>query len=106
MLGEEEENFDVVKNPQLIYLKAVSKLFIGTIIAAAFAHPLVDAIASFSNATSVPPFFVSFIALPMATKFSVVVQLLIYASQKRRRTASSTFIEVCYSFLSIFPYAT
>ncbi|XP_044473205.1 sodium/calcium exchanger NCL-like [Mangifera indica] len=93
-LGVEEETFEAVANRRLTRLKAASMLFIGTITAFAFAHPLVDAITNFSNATNVPPFFVSFIALPMATKFSVVVQLLIHASRKTRQTASSTFIEL------------
>ncbi|XP_044479220.1 sodium/calcium exchanger NCL-like [Mangifera indica] len=89
---QENQTCDV-ENPKSIYFKAVPMLIIGTIIAAAFAHPLVDAVTNFSNATSIPPFFVSFIALPMATKLSVVVPLLIDASH-RNRTASSTFIKL------------
>ncbi|XP_044479219.1 sodium/calcium exchanger NCL-like [Mangifera indica] len=91
--NQENQTCDV-ENPKSIYFKAVPMLIIGTIIAAAFAHPLEDAVTNFSNATSIPPFFVSFIALPMTTKLSVAVPLLTYASHKRIRSSSLAFTKL------------
>ncbi|GAB2216076.1 hypothetical protein Drorol1_Dr00023843 [Drosera rotundifolia] len=88
--GEEngEENS---KNP---VLKAVLLLVLGTIIAAVFADPLVDAVDNFSDATSIPSFFISFIFLPLATNSSEAVSAIIFASRKMKRTTSLTFSEL------------
>jgi Ca2+/H+ antiporter len=85
-------------------IKAVLLLFLGTIIAAAFADPLVDAVDNFSDATSIPAFFISFIVLPLATNSSEAVSAIIFASRRKRTTASLTFSEVCFSFPS--PYSS
>lgn len=105
LLGAEEESDEVaegVENPKWVSFKAVLMLLIGTIIAAAFADPLVDAVDNFSAATSIPSFFISFIALPFATNSSEAVSAIIFASRKKIRTASLTFSEVCFSFLRNF----
>ncbi|XP_065862003.1 sodium/calcium exchanger NCL [Euphorbia lathyris] len=101
LLGNEEsledqsdEVVEGVENPKWISIKAVSMLLLGTIIAAAFADPLVDAVDSFSVATSIPTFFISFIALPLATNSSEAVSAIIFASRKSLRTASLTFSEI------------
>ncbi|GJX42537.1 sodium/calcium exchanger NCL-like protein [Tanacetum coccineum] len=88
---EEEEGVD---DPRGTTIKAVLFLILGTIIAAAFADPLVDAVGSFSTATSIPSFFISFIALPLATNSSEAVSAIIFASRKKRRSASLTFSEL------------
>nr|GEY39313.1 sodium/calcium exchanger NCL-like [Tanacetum cinerariifolium] len=88
---EEEEGVD---DPHRTTIKAVLFLILGTIIAAAFADPLVDAVGSFSTATSIPSFFISFIALPLATNSSEAVSAIIFASRKKRRSASLTFSEL------------
>uniref|UniRef100_A0A2N9GR64 Sodium/calcium exchanger membrane region domain-containing protein n=1 Tax=Fagus sylvatica TaxID=28930 RepID=A0A2N9GR64_FAGSY len=75
-------------------IKAVLLLFLGTIIAAAFADPLVDAVDNFSDATSIPAFFISFIVLPLATNSSEAVSAIIFASRSKRTTASLTFSEI------------
>ncbi|GMY31960.1 sodium/calcium exchanger NCL-like [Fagus crenata] len=75
-------------------IKAVLLLFLGTIIAAAFADPLVDAVDNFSDATSIPAFFISFIVLPLATNSSEAVSAIIFASRHKRTTASLTFSEI------------
>ncbi|XP_040989759.1 sodium/calcium exchanger NCL-like [Juglans microcarpa x Juglans regia] len=75
-------------------IKAVLLLLLGTIIAAAFADPLVDAVDNFSDATSIPAFFISFIALPLATNSSEAVSAIIFASRDKRKTASLTFSEL------------
>ncbi|KAB2095713.1 hypothetical protein ES319_A01G058600v1 [Gossypium barbadense] len=97
LLGSEEQSDEVVENvenPRWISIKAVLMLLLGTLIAAAFADPLVDAVDNFSEATSIPSFFISFIALPLATNSSEAVSAIIFASRKKQRTASLTFSEL------------
>ena len=101
LLGAEvqgDEIVDDVENPKWISFKAGMMLLLGAIIAAAFADPLVDAVDNFSDATSIPTFFISFIALPLATNSSEAVSAIIFASRKKIRTASLTYSEVCFSF--------
>ncbi|GKV02059.1 hypothetical protein SLEP1_g14543 [Rubroshorea leprosula] len=94
LLGAHEEQSDElvegVENPRLTSFKAARMLLLGTLIAVAFADPLVDAVDNFSDATSIPTFFVSFIVLPLATS-SEAVSGIIFASRKRQRTTSLTF---------------
>ena len=93
-----EEVVEGVENSKWTTIKAVLLLLLGTIIAAAFADPLVDAVDNFSDATGIPAFFISFIALPLATNSSEAVTAIIFASRDKRTTASLTFSEVCFSF--------
>nr|XP_043626785.1 sodium/calcium exchanger NCL-like [Erigeron canadensis] len=90
--GEDEENS--VDDPRWTTIKSVLFLLLGTIIAAIFADPLVDAVDGFSSATSIPPFFISFIVLPLATNSSESVSAIIFASRKKQRSASLTFSEL------------
>ncbi|XP_060209294.1 sodium/calcium exchanger NCL-like [Lycium barbarum] len=83
-----------VENPRSIAIKAVLLLLLGTVIAAVFADPLVDAVNNFSSATSIPSFFISFIALPLATNSSEAVSAIVFASRKKLRSASLTFSEL------------
>ncbi|XP_031265122.1 sodium/calcium exchanger NCL-like [Pistacia vera] len=69
-------------------------LVIGTIISTAFANPLKDTVINFSNETTIPSFFISFVALPLATKLSDVIPILIYASRKSAESTSLTFNEL------------
>ncbi|KAL6554182.1 hypothetical protein OROMI_019855 [Orobanche minor] len=93
--GEQsDEIVEVVDNPKWISTKAVLLLLLGTAIAAAAADPLVDAVDNFSNATKIPTFFISFIALPLATNSSEAVSAIIFASRKKLRSASLTFSEL------------
>lgn len=100
LLGAESEEVKGIENPKNVSLKAALMLLLGTAIAAAFADPLVDAVDNFSDATSIPTFFISFIALPLATNSSEAVSAIIFASRKKKRTASLTFSEVCFFFCS------
>nr|GMC55578.1 sodium/calcium exchanger NCL-like [Ipomoea batatas] len=75
-------------------IKAALFSFLGTAIAAAFANPLVDAIKSFSCATNIPTFFISFIALPLATNSSKALWATIIARRKKLDTVSLTFSEL------------
>ncbi|KAI3860943.1 hypothetical protein MKX03_001390 [Papaver bracteatum] len=93
-LDKSDEEAEGVENPNWISVKAGLLLLLGATIAAAFADPLVDTVNNFSTATSIPPFFISFIALPLATNSSEAVSALIFASRKKKRTASLTFSEI------------
>lgn len=90
--GEDEE--EGVDDPRGTTIKAVLFLILGTIIAASFADPLVGAVDGFSAATSIPSFFISFIALPLATNSSEAVSAIIFATRKKKRSASLTFSEL------------
>ncbi|KAF5200688.1 Calcium-binding ef-hand [Thalictrum thalictroides] len=92
--NQNDEDAEGVQNVRRTSIKATLMLLLGTAIAAAFADPLVDAVDNFSSATSIPSFFISFIALPLATNSSEAVSALIFASRKKKRTASLTFSEI------------
>ncbi|KAF3326862.1 Sodium/calcium exchanger protein [Carex littledalei] len=89
-----DEVVESVENSTLMITKAVLLLVLGTVMAAAFADPLVDAVDNFSLATSIPSFFISFIFMPLATNSSEAVSALIFASRKQQRTSSLTFSEI------------
>lgn len=94
--GENDEGGEggEVADPKWVTIKAALLLLLGAAIAAAFADPLVDTVNNFSTATGIPSFFISFIALPLATNSSEAVSAIIFASRKKIRTASLTFSEV------------
>jgi len=94
LLDKDDEDGEAIENPTRTCFKAISLLLLGTAMAAAFADPLVDAVHNFSNATSIPSFFISFIAMPLATNSSEAVSAIIFASRKKQRTLSLTFSEV------------
>ncbi|XP_076887783.1 sodium/calcium exchanger NCL-like [Bidens hawaiensis] len=93
--GREDEEHDVGdRDSHQTTIKAALFLLLGTLVAAIFADPLVDAVDGFSNATSIPPFFISFIVLPLVTNSSESVSAIIFASRKKQRSASLTFSEL------------
>uniref|UniRef100_A0A0D9UY83 EF-hand domain-containing protein n=1 Tax=Leersia perrieri TaxID=77586 RepID=A0A0D9UY83_9ORYZ len=94
LVDRSDEAVESVENPGWSITKAVGLLLLGSAIAAAFADPLVDAVHNFSNASHIPSFFISFIALPLATNSSEAVSAIIFASRKKLRTSSLTFSEV------------
>nr|CAD1822259.1 unnamed protein product [Ananas comosus var. bracteatus] len=89
-----DEAAESVENPTWTCVQAVLLLLLGTVMAAMFADPLVDAVHNFSNATKIPSFFISFIAMPLATNSSEAVSAIIFASRKKQRTSSLTFSEI------------
>lgn len=106
-VGEQsDEVVEGVEGGKGVLIKAILFLVLGTAIAAAFADPLVDVVHNFSNATSIPAFFISFIALPLATNSSEAVSAIIFASRDKRKTASLTFSEVCYLLYLTFHFFT
>lgn len=90
-----DESVESVDNANWITFKAGLLLLLGAGIAVLFADPLVDAVDNFSDATGIPSFFISFIAMPLATNSSEAVSAIIFASRKKQRTSSLTFSEVC-----------
>lgn len=94
LIDKNDEGEEAIQAPTSVYVKAIALLLLGTVMAAGFADPLVDAVDNFSLATKIPSFFISFIALPLATNSSEAVSALIFASRKKQRTASLTFSEV------------
>ncbi|KAK4577013.1 hypothetical protein RGQ29_027500 [Quercus rubra] len=104
--GQSDEVNEGGENSKRTTIKAVLLLLLGTIIAAAFADPLVDAVDNFSDATSIPAFFISFIALPLATNSSEAVSAIIFASRDKRKTASLTFSEVGIMNLKSYLYCS
>eukprot|EP00252_Welwitschia_mirabilis_P023946 TRINITY_DN6912_c0_g1_i1.p1 TRINITY_DN6912_c0_g1~~TRINITY_DN6912_c0_g1_i1.p1 ORF type:complete len:617 (+),score=99.47 TRINITY_DN6912_c0_g1_i1:58-1908(+) len=89
-----EEKPEGARNPMGTYMKAFFLLLAGTVVAGIFADPLVDAVDSFSSATKIPSFFISFIAMPFATNSSEAISAIIFALRKQKQTASLTFSEI------------
>lgn len=96
--GQSDEIIEGVENSKWTSFKAVLMLLIGTLIAAAAADPLIDVVDNFSTATGIPTFFISFIALPLATSCEAVSAIM-FASRKKIRTASLTFSQVRISHI-------
>lgn len=100
--NENEEEVSEVDNPYKVYLKAVMLMLVGAILAGIFADPLVDAVDNFSDATSIPSFFISCILMPLATNSSEGVAAFTFASRKKKRTASLVYSQVIPSSFCIY----
>lgn len=96
LIDQNDEVVESMDNPGWVVSNAILLLLLGTALAAIFADPLVDAVDNFSVATSIPSFFISFIAMPLVTNSSEAVSSIIFASRKKQRTSSLTFSEVCF----------
>ncbi|KAJ8626085.1 hypothetical protein MRB53_019392 [Persea americana] len=94
MADSHDEIADGVETATRVSIKDGLMLLLGTVIAAAFADPLVDFVTNFSNATNIPSFFISFIAMPLATNSSEAFSLITSASWKKQRYTSLTFFEI------------
>ncbi|PON45678.1 Parvalbumin [Parasponia andersonii] len=97
LLGIGDQSDEVIEsgqNSKWLTVKAVLMLLLGTATAAVFADPLVDTVDNFSNATSIPKFFISFIVLPLITNSSDAVFAVIFSKKKKIRTSSLTFSEI------------
>ncbi|TVU33245.1 hypothetical protein EJB05_25036, partial [Eragrostis curvula] len=69
----DDEGGEAAENSTWTWVKAILLLVLGTGMAAAFADPLVDTVHNFSSATNIPSFFISFIAMPLATNSSEAI---------------------------------
>ena len=86
MADSHDEIANGVETAARVSIKAGLMLLLGTVIAAAFADPLVDFVTNFSNATNIPSFFISFIAMPLATNSSEAFSLITSASRRNNAT--------------------
>ncbi len=89
----EEENKAPPTKAQIINT-AVLYLIAGAALAAFFADPLVDAIGGFSKASGISPFFIAFIATPLATNSSEAISSILFARRKHKKNISMTFSQV------------
>lgn len=89
----EEENKAPPTKAQIINT-AVLYLITGAALAAFFADPLVDAIGGFSKASGISPFFIAFIATPLATNSSEAISSILFARRKHKKNISMTFSQV------------
>ena len=94
--GVQSDEVAKIENPKWSVPKAVLMLLLGSLIAATFADPLVNAVGKFSTATNIPSFLFSFSVLPFASS-SEAVSALMFASQKKLRITSLTFSKVSLS---------
>ncbi|RVX09345.1 Sodium/calcium exchanger NCL [Vitis vinifera] len=102
-LGIQSDEVVKIESPKWSACKAVVMLLLGSLIAATFAGPLVNAVGKFSTATNIPSFFVSFLVLPFAS-FSEAVSAQNFASQKKLRIASLTFSKLQQACIFLFPF--
>lgn len=91
---EDEENEGKELSKKQVILYAICYLIAGAAVAAVFADPLVDAIGGFSKASGISPFFISFIATPLATNSSEAISSLIFARRKRKKNISLTYSQI------------
>ncbi|CAK9867709.1 unnamed protein product [Sphagnum jensenii] len=89
----EEENKALPTKAQIINT-AVLYLIAGAALAAFFADPLVDAIGGFSKASGISPFFIAFIATPLATNSSEAISSILFARRKHKKNISMTFSQI------------
>nr|XP_011460766.1 PREDICTED: uncharacterized protein LOC105350438 isoform X2 [Fragaria vesca subsp. vesca] len=85
LVSDKNKREEDVKSPKWISFKAAMMLLLGTSLAILVAEPLIDAVDDFSEATSIPTFFVSFMVLPLATRCSETLSAIKMARQKTRK---------------------
>ncbi|BBM97136.1 hypothetical protein MPTK1_1g03300 [Marchantia polymorpha subsp. ruderalis] len=90
---EEEEGSHPPTKGQIIF-HAVLYLMAGAAIAGIMADPLVGAIGNFSKTTGISPFFISFVATPMATNSSEAISSLLFALKKKKKNISMTYSQI------------
>ncbi|KAJ7298459.1 hypothetical protein O6H91_Y577200 [Diphasiastrum complanatum] len=90
---EEDEPAHQLSKVQIV-AHAILLIVGGTLLAAVFADPLVDAIDNFSKASGIPNFFISFVATPLATTSSEAISSLMFATRRRKRYISMTCSQI------------
>lgn len=79
------------------WTKAIALLVLGIVMLALLAEPLIESVHSLSTSANIPPFFVAFVLVPLATNARVAISAIRSASRKIPRTTSLTLSEVCSS---------
>eukprot|EP00899_Mesostigma_viride_P029738 jgi/Mesvir1/994/Mv17534-RA.1 len=87
--GHEEE-----LSSSAIIKKAALLLVAGTAIVTFFADPVINTVGDFSAASGIPPFFVAFIAMPLASNSSELVASFLFARKRRKRNMSLTMSSI------------
>ncbi|KAL2649699.1 hypothetical protein R1flu_017827 [Riccia fluitans] len=77
-----------------IIVTAVLYLVAGAAIAGIMADPLVGAIGNFSKKSGISPFFISFVATPMATNSSEAISSILFALKKKKKNISMTYSQI------------
>ncbi|XWS10958.1 hypothetical protein CRYUN_Cryun38cG0043000 [Craigia yunnanensis] len=93
-LVDEEGSNGVVDASQWAWIKAIMYMVLGVIILTVLAEPLVYSVQSFSEAASIPSFFISFILVPLTTNARTAISAISAAWRKKPRTTSLTFSEI------------
>jgi len=73
-----------------IITRATIYLTIGTAVITFFSDPMVGVITRFGVATSIPPFYVSFIVAPLASNASELIAAIIFASKQKKENMTLT----------------
>ena len=76
------------------WTKAITLLVVGIVMLALLAEPLIESVHSLSTSANIPPFFVAFVLVPLATNARVAISAIKSASRKKARTTSLTLSEV------------
>lgn len=76
------------------WTKAIALLVLGIVMLALLAEPLIESVHSLSTSADIPPFFVAFVLVPLATNARVAISAIRSASRKIPRTTSLTLSEV------------
>lgn len=93
-VSAEGETETSVIDSSKIYQKSAIYLVSGAALAAIFSDPLIDSIQGFSNASTIPPFFVAFVVVPFASNASELFSSLVFATKKRKRNISLTYSQI------------
>ena len=94
-LNDEEQGTDDdnagQKSSRSIMQKGFGLIFLGTMVIMAFADPLVSTIGRFGKNINVSPFFISMIAVPIASNASEFISSVLFARRKRKKELSLIF---------------
>ncbi|KAJ7554652.1 hypothetical protein O6H91_05G002100 [Diphasiastrum complanatum] len=90
---DDEEPAHQLSKAQIV-ARAILLIVGGTLLAAVFSDPLVDAVDNFSKASGIPTFFISFVATPLATNSSEAISSLMFATRKRKKNISMTYSQI------------
>ncbi len=96
--SDDESDAAAREGPQLSTTQlawvSIGRLLVGIAVCAIFSDPLVDALAVFSKASGIPPFFVAFVLTPLGSSAGELISSLRFASKRRQKNISLTFSNV------------
>eukprot|EP00943_MAST-04B_sp_MAST-4B-sp1_P003550 g3550.t1 len=88
---EENASNDEIKNTRAIMLNGFGLILLGTVVIMSFADPLVNTIGRFGKNINVSSFFISMIAVPIASNASEFISSVLFARRKRKKELSLIF---------------